>query len=456
MKALQSLSRHRDVLLLVAVALLAWSNAFEGAFVYDDANILNDPRLENPSAFAAHAGTMIRHATNLTFLADRMLWGEAPAGFHLVNVLLHLGSALLVYAVVARLAAGRRGVAFWTAMLFVAHPIATETVTYVSGRATGLMTFAYLAALHLYLRGRHGLALAAFGVALLSKETAATFPLALLWVDFIARGYRGPPHARLRGGPPLRAAFLRGHLPFWGLLAAFLALAAFHPRYGHLLDTSLAIRPVFENLVAQVNVVAYALTLFVLPDRLSLVHDLPLVTSLFTWPTALSLLAILSLPAAAILARRDTLAAFGILWFFLQILPTQSVLPRLEPLSERNLYLASMGLFLAAASLACHWIEQLEGPKRLLAGAAPAVVVAVLVAATLSRNALYADPVAFWTQAVARAPGSANAHVNLGHAHYLAGDLDKSIAEFRRALALERDNPVAQSNLAAAWRMRAR
>jgi tetratricopeptide (TPR) repeat protein len=307
------------------------------------------------------------------------------------------------------------------------------------------MTFAYLAALHLYLRGRHGMALAAFGVALLAKETAITFPLALLLVDFVARGDRGSalPHARLRGGP--RAAFVRHHLPFWGVLAAFLAAAVFHPRYGHLLDTSLAIRPVLENLAAQVNVVAYALTLFVLPDRLNLVHE---------WPTAFSLLALLALPAAALVARRDKLAAFGILWFFLQVLPTQSVLPRIEPLSERNLYLASMGLFLAAASLACRRIERWEGPKRLLATAVPAAVVAALVAVTLSRNALYADPVAFWTQTVARAPGSASAHVNLGHAHYLAGDLDKSIAEFRRALALERDNPVAQSNLAAAWRMR--
>jgi tetratricopeptide (TPR) repeat protein len=436
--------RNRHVFVLVAGAALAWSNAYQGAFLYDDANILNDRRLENPSGFAAHLDGMIRPVANLTFLADRMLWGDDPAGYHLLNALLHLGSGFLVYGIVGRLAPERRAVASWTALLFIVHPIATETVTYISGRPTALMAFFYLAAIHRYVCGHRRTALVPFVLALLSKEIAITLPLALVLVDAVARGQRGA---------ALRDSFWRWHLPFWGLLLAFLGGAALHPRYGYLLDVSLGIRPMLDNLVAQVNVIAYALSLFAWPARLTLIHDIPVVTTALAWPT-LGALLLLVIPSAAVLARRNALECFGILWFFLQLLPAHSVLPRVELLSERNLYLAAPGLFLVIVSLACAARERLRGVARYLAHALASGAIAMLIGATILRNALYADPIAFWTDAVAKAPGSSSAHVNLGHAHYLAGDLDAALAQFRAALALDRNNAVAHANFLATWRLR--
>ena len=79
------------------------------------------------------------------------------------------------------------------------------------------------------------------------------------------------------------------------------------------------------------------------------------------------------------------------------------------------------------------------------------MVVALLISETLARNAVYSDPVVFWTDAVTKSPAKSRPHVNLGHAYLLAGDLSRATDEFRIALALDPDNPVAQENLRAAW-----
>jgi hypothetical protein len=466
-------SRQRLVVLLAVGAALAYLNSFHGVFLFDDVNILSDSRLENLSSYVAHLGGMIRPALRLSFLGDRLLWGENPAGYHLLNVLLHLGSGIVFYAITLDLvradstrcrAVSETTVPFWTALLFLVHPVGTETVTYVSGRATGLMAFFYLAGLHLYLRASpprsasavswtYLAAIACFLLSLLSKETAVTFPLALLLVEAIARGSRGA---------NLRNAILRFQLPFWGVLLLYLSAAAFQPRYVYLLDTSLGIRPVSENLLTQVNVVAYALSLFVLPGRLSIEHDFPLAGSILMWPTPGALLLLVGLLASAVLlTRRNPLAAFGLFWFFLQLLPTNSVLPRYDLLSERNLYLPAPGLLLALVSLwAAHLIRLRQSPRasrwpRIGVGAmrvVPFALVPLLVAMTIARNAIYADPIAFWSDAVQKAPAKARPHVNLGHAYYLADDFDRAIAESRIALAIDRDDRFAQATLRAAWR----
>ena len=427
-------SRLLQVGLLLAFAAAAWWNAFGGAFVYDDLNLLTAELPESARELAAALASGIRPLVKLSFLADRLLWGEAPAGYHLQGVALHLGCVLLVYAIVVRLDPQRRTTAFWTALAFLVHPIATESVTYVSGRATVAMAFFYLLAVYLYLCERRGWALAAFVMALAAKELAITLPLALLLVD----------GGRLK----------RHQLTFWAVLAAWLAAAALHPRYAYLLQESLAVRPAVENLAAQANALAYALTLFADPSRLSLVHGIAVVGS-FADPRTLASIAVLAALAASVIAKGDRLERIGIAWFFLQLLPAHSLLPRYELLSERNLYLAAPGLFLVVASLGCRFAARVPARAQQFATAAAFALFAALATATSARNALYADPVALWTGAAAKAPASAVARVNLGYARYERGDLDGAIADFRAALALDRDNPVAPGNLATAWRLRA-
>src|SRR5438094_4108740 len=179
--------------LLLTVTVVTYAGVVHGDFQFDDSStILENPHLDRWSTFIGHLDHMVRPVLYATFLVDRSLYGDSATGYHLLNLLLHLSSGLLVYRILTHaVAGGTKHLPFWTALLFLIHPIQTETVTYISGRASGLMAFWYLLALVLYIkRSEHqddrrvsrlhlfG-AVTSFLLSLTSKETAVTFPLAL-------------------------------------------------------------------------------------------------------------------------------------------------------------------------------------------------------------------------------------------------------------------------------------
>jgi tetratricopeptide (TPR) repeat protein len=437
-------------------------SAFSGDFHYDDfSSILENPHLDHWQTFIGHLDHMVRPVLYATFLADRSLYGTNPAGYHLLNLLLHLGSGLLIYRILTSAVAGDRSfVPFWTALVFLIHPIATETVTYISGRASGLMAFLYLLALLLYIKAsdesetehlrRFYLwgAVASFMLSIGSKETAVMLPITLLLWDVLIR--------RLNG-PALRAAILSRHSPSWAVLLLAAAWAWSHPRYAALAQFSVQIRPFWDHLLSELHAMAYGLLLFFTPWNQNFDHDLPLFHSLAQWPLPLDLFLLLAIAVAALFSvRRLPLVAFGLTWFFLQLLPT-SLIPRNDLLSERNLYLPSIGFLLAVVSLGSHFTQwltiALHRPRLIRFGPAGLAVLLVLVLClfTIQRNQLYEDQRLLWSDAVAKSPNKARAHNNLGYAYALHDDWDRAIDEFRMAARLDPDFIIAQQNLRDAY-----
>ena len=439
---------------------ISYFSAFYGDFQYDDSlTILENHHVESLNAFIGHLDHMVRPVLYATFLIDRSLYGLNPVGYHLLNLLLHLGSGLLVYRILTSAVPDEAAtIPFWTALLFLVHPIATETVTYISGRASGLMTFFYLLALYLYIRasrqsngGRRlylSGALASFLLAIGSKETAVTFPLVLLLWDWLITGKRGS---------DIHATVVSNHLPFWIVLLLAAAWAWSHPRYPALAEFSFTIRPFGEHLLSELHATAYVLLLLFSPWNQNFDHDLPVFQSLTQWPLPLDLLLICVLLAAAVLlARRLPLASFGLAWFFIQLLPT-SVIPRNDLLSERNLYLPVIGLLVANVALASHFLNQLLTVVRrpalvqFTSSVLAAVLVAVLCLFAYQRNLLYQDRLLLWSDAVDKSPNKARPHNNLGYAYSLHGDWDRAIEEFRTAAQLDHDYVLAQDNLRDAY-----
>ncbi len=372
--------------------------------------------------------------------------------------------------------AGRRsfsGIAFWTALVFLVHPIGSEAVTYVSGRPTLLATFFGLAALWLavgpawrHQSGRRAVVarpdpwraattaaiVCCLALALLSKETAIVFPALLLIWHFAFGRAASAPESRVGR---------RHHLAMWSTVAVFLSVAALHARYAFLFRFSLGLRGWSENLLSQACAVAYGATLLAAPapSRLNFDHDLPLVTSFWQWPAPLCVASIAVLATLAIIfVRRAPLFSFGLLWFFVSLAPTNSILPRYDLLSERNLYLPSIGFFVAlvdrlaagGARLAT-WLPAAHARSRLALRLAAGAIVLLLAGITIERNRLYADPVAFWADAARKSPRKARPHTNYGYALYQAGQTDRAVDEFRAALAIDPDDPDAQRNLRRAW-----
>ncbi len=404
-----SSARWRASVLILA-ALAVYAGAFGGSFQFDDFNVI--VRQPAVHSLAAWWDSMpgIRPLLKLSYALSWGAGGGSTIAFHALNVALHAANVLFAWAIL-RLLFERMGVdgdgfaAFAGALLFALHPAHTEAVTYVSGRSVSLMAFFYLASALAYLReGPRWLSPALFLAALATKEVAVTLPFALLLCDAL---------------DPKRGFDPRRQWPHWLVLGAGLALMAALPRYREMLETSLALRSFAEQFQLQVAALARhagVLILAVPPNIDPVVSPVPPIAGLAVFAAIAVGLALL---------RVQPWYALALLWFFLHLAPTNSLLPRLDAVNDRQLYLASIGP-LALAGLALALMPR--GRVALLGALA-----VVLGAGTVLRNQDYRSERALWESTVRHSPGSARAHNNLGYALQLEGRREEACAAYARA-----------------------
>jgi tetratricopeptide (TPR) repeat protein len=209
--------------------------------------------------------------------------------------------------------------------------------------------------------------------------------------------------------------------------------------------------------LSELHTTAYALLLFFTPWNQNFDHDLPEFHSLTQWPLPLDLLLLLGAAMAGLLLwRRLPLVAFGLAWFCIQLLPT-SLIPRNDLLSERNLYLPSIGLLIGIVAVGSHFTQWLttaiarSNLVRLGSAGLAAVLVLALSLFTSQRNDIYRDNFLLWSDTVRKSPNKARPHNNLGYAYALRDDWDRAIEEFRTAARLDPDFILAQQNLRDAY-----
>jgi tetratricopeptide (TPR) repeat protein len=427
---------------LPAAAALAYLNALEAAFQFDDYRVIVDnPKAHGLAAWwAAMPG--IRPLLKLSYALN---WSASPAafGFHAVNLLLHLANVALVWRLTAHFpppAGGehRRGARarLFATLLFALHPIQTEAVTYVSGRSMSLMALFGLAALLAWLEaGRRprppvwrGLSLVLFAAAVATKEVALVLPLALLLLRFPR------PAAR-----PIWPA-----LALVGLLAGLLGLL-WLLGYGYLLATPPP-RGLAANLASETHALFYLLGQLFRPHALNIDPDLPEYAHWAPLPSleAAALIALLAYAWSA--RRRLPWLFFGLAWWLLLLLPTHSLVPRADLASERHLYLAALGLYWIAA-VALAGLPALRPAPRWIGLVAGLAILGALF--TALRNADYRDEISLWRATAARSPGKARVWNNLGYAHALAGQAEPARAAFLEALRLDPRHERAARNLRA-------
>ena len=434
--------RTAALVLFVAVCV-GYFNAFAGGYQFDDFNVIvRDASVASLGGWL-DAQPSIRPLLKLSYALNNLLpeaWGMRLLGFHVVNLLIHLVSSLLVYAVLRRLThdddivfRDQRLAAFIAALVFALHPAQTEAVTYVSGRSTSLAAMFALLSLLLWLRGReyddrrdlYVRSPLVFVLALLCKEYVAVLPLAMLLA------------ARLESGRLhwVRAA-LRESAVHWITVVAALAGALAIPRYRELALASLDARDLGAQLLTQVQGIAYLAVQLVRIDRLNADPALPVVGVLDAGTAALAATIIASIVIGLLALRRYPVLAFSILWFYVWIAPTNSFIPRLDVANDRQLYLALIGPAFGTARLL------LRLAPRALQWALVPTLVAGLVFATWQRNQVYADEITFWGDVAEKSPHNARAFGNLGHA--LAMACRTSDAERALRLAFELDPALTQ------------
>ncbi|MEW6218306.1 MAG: tetratricopeptide repeat protein [Thermodesulfobacteriota bacterium] len=459
--------------LLVAITAGVYANSFHGPFTFDDAdNIVENRALRIDSlswtalARAASSGpSSHRWLPNLTFALNYALGGDEVWGFHLGNLLVHLGAALLVFTLAWQILARAQGsrsyprplaVALVAALLWSCHPLGTNAVTYIVQRMTSMATLFSLASLALWIQGRdRGRAgwpwLTAAGLAwiaaLASKENAAMLPV-MIWGFELAlprTGYR-PLDWRFFLALPLGLALLAG----LGLL-----YTGGDPVSGILAGYELRSFTLVERLLTEARVVWHYLGLLVLPlpSRLTLAYDFPVSHDLLDPPSTLAaLLGLLVLVAAMVASwRRWPLVAFALFWLLGNLVIESTVLP-LELVFEHRLYLPMVLVAIAASAEASRLLHH---RPRLLAGLAILVVVS-LGMGTWQRNRVWASEETLWQDVVAKAPRLSRGYINLAKARSQAGQDAEAEALLRKALAQSPDDGNVALNLGIACERQAR
>jgi len=411
----------KPALTVAALAAIAYLPSLAGVFHFDDYNVIvHYPTVHSWEALLERAGGGVRPLLKASYTLNWTLGG----GFHLLNIALHAMNAALLFLIGERLFGDRRA-AFIAALLFALHPAATEAVTYISGRSSSLMALFYLGALLAYLRGAHwSISAFLFVLAVATRETAVTLPAALLLCELC------------RAERPAWREILRRQWAHWTLLLAGGVFLLLNQRYFDLIAYGYGERSLADNLLTQVGGISYLILRLVSLHGYNIDPALPTLTE---WTPVLAfqtllLLSLLILGVANL--RRRPWIGFGVLWFFLQLAPTNSIVPRLDVANDRQLYLASWGLFLAL----CIQLRNL--PKFALS-----FIVILFAVASILRQLDYRSEIILWESSVALAPWNARAHNNLGYAYQLAGRTDDARREYHSALLFDPHHQKTRFNL---------
>jgi protein O-mannosyl-transferase len=451
------LLRRRGVaaFILAVLAAAVYANTLGNPFVFDDMREV----VENTSIVTlTDLAGVLRHnktrpITNLSYSVDYARSALDPVAYHVTNILLHVINVLLLFSLIRQIAVDLSPdprprserltlIAFAAAALFAVHPMMTEAVGYVSGRAEVLCATFFLMSFLCFrhsLRGEHHTILAAaaglglFLLCLGTKENAVLLPVVLLLYDRLASRSTGA----------WRARFARVHAP---LLLMVLVLAVARMWFYLAVEHAEAAEFSWRNLLAELHVFERYLQLMLLPHPLTMVHRVAPITSLFDLRlVSAGIVLAVTVYTAWVARRRVPLLTFGIAWWYLALIPSAALIVIADTgqvMAEHRVYLASCGLFLAVAGAAqaLAGSTALGGPRwRVLAPVALILALGIFSGMTIARNRVWSSEVRLWEDAALKAPRTLAPQQYAGDAHRSAGDCEKAIAFYRRAIEIRPD-----------------
>jgi tetratricopeptide (TPR) repeat protein len=394
-----------------------------------------------------------RGAANLTFALNYHFGGTSVVGYHLVNILIHLITSWLVFLLLKRVFRKRFLLAFGGSLIFLAHPLQTQAVTYISQRMTSLAAMFFFLALYLYILAResaihqpirhwlsYGAALLCGALAVLVKQNTAVLPAAIFLFDryFLAGEKRlSTPHLLAYVVPfaavPLWLAVDSLLVPL--LVGGGIAHVGGVPNLVHLRNLS----PI-NYLVTEFSVIWYYLRLLIIPYGQALDYDYPIVASIWTVKNLIAFLGIAALlTGASFLRKRLPLVSAGIFWFFLCLSVESTIIP-LDPIFEHRLYIPLFGFILVVMA----GFARLPRRAALIIGTSLICVLAVL---TWQRNQLWNDPIAFYRDNLKRAPRSERVNLDLANAYRKEGRLAEALPLYQQALKINPDYVLIHINL---------
>ena len=490
------------VLMIALLGFLIYSNTFYAHFeLDDDVYIVQNTAIKDLRYFLEPSkvlgltdiGINFRYAFitrivgYLTFALNYHFNGLDVTGYHVVNLIIHIINALLVYFLVRMIFRTpffqditpddasspllTPGIfSLCCALIFVSHPIQTQAITYITQRFASLATLFFLLSIGAYVRSRlsgtalvkyalYGISLISAITAMLVKEISFTLPVMIALFEFLffegkygRRVIRLVPFALTMLVIPAALLTAQGSFSIRDIDQSMKTLAS-APTIGRM-----------DYLFTEFRVIVTYLRLLFLPVNQNLDYDYPVYHSFFTPPVFFSfvfLLFLFSLGIYCFFRSKDKavsgrhelrVISIGILWFFITLSIESSIIPIQDVIFEHRLYLPSVGFVIALMGTVAIIIRK-SGSRRA-SGAVLAVIalsVVALAGAAYARNSQWKTNVSLWEDVVKKSPSKGRPHYNLGVAYTTQGRTEDAVKEFRAAIQAKPDYFEAHYNLAKAY-----
>ncbi len=448
--------------LLILGGWFVWRGTLNNQFLYDDDTfvVLNKsirsltPPLKFFSPDSSSHDAQMNHdvwrpLTTFSYALNYRISGLNPRSFHLANVVLHIINGLLIFWLALMVLRGGDGAvvpgpgnfryipAFIAALVFLIHPMQTETVAWVSQRSSLLSLSFFLLSFIAYLGATGGrrlsrrsaglylLSLAVFCLALLSKEMSASLPIILWGYEYFVNREKS-----------VKAAFIVS--PFAAIVIFFMMARSL--ALGQTAQTVYWAGGPVPQLLTMIKGFAYYVKLTFLPYPLSVEYLFPVKQKLDAELLGyLAMFAGLGWAAWKLKAKYPA-ASFGIFLFFAALGPVSNIIPIRTIINERFLYFSIFGFGLAAGCLAQAAARRFSGTSFLSSAYLPLAAASVFLLyayVSMARNLDWFDHYSFVTANLKTCPQSATLHYGMGRAYASKGLFDKASDEFELALKID-------------------
>jgi Tfp pilus assembly protein PilF len=408
---------------------------------------------------------MYRPLLLVSFALNYHMSGLDPFSYHLFNIILHILNGLMVYITInsVLLSFGETEeekhrnmrIAFTSALLFVCHPVQTESVSYIVSRSSLMSTFFILCSflsfsLYSLKIDRYRLtfkiaSIMCFVFGLLTKEIVIVLPMIVLLYAALRLYYKKEKQI-------LRSS-IKISIPYFMILFLYLLFRILSADRSYL---AAAEGMFIHYFLTSMKSIFIYLKLLIYPLDLNVDHHLPIIKTIWD-PSALlaffSILLYYSISSPLFFRYSKTLFLFS-LWFLIALLPTLFI-PTDEPISEHTIYFPSIGFFAVVMILvirfwyhiSLHKIREIKAVGLSLFYA----LIMIMGVMTLDRNHNWQDDISLWSDAVKKSPNRERPHNNLGLAYMGINRPDLAFNEFQSILAINPKDSGAMNNIGIIW-----
>lgn len=454
------------VFIILIFTFLIYINTIQNGFVYDDRytilknsylkDIKNIKNLFNLKYFEiSGAEQTYRPVVTFTYFIDYAMWGEKPTGYHFVNVLLHIITAIVIYFLLKKLF-NDQFFAFITTMLYTAHPALTEAVNCISYREDILATLFYTASFLFYLKSSEKFnfyilfSFLFFLLALFSKEMAITLPFVIIIYDFFLKEKNSNLYFTVIKN--IKTYLLYIAIALFYLYILFTVFK--HPSKSEFFDNTTLLRRIIFTPYNLFHFFKIAIFPFFLNADYYFSYPKNLFDLYFIISTLFFVVIIITIFIAY---NRDKTLFFGMLFFLITLIPVLNIIKIYKPFADRYLYLPLIGfsIFISRSLFIIFKKIPSNLVKRLFLFFSIIILFLTYSFLTINRNKVWKDEFTLWRDVIKKNPMSENANNNLGALYYIQNNFDQAEKYYKKAIEINPKSDTYYINLAMVYMKKA-